>query len=89
MAQDGHRDTEPQVVWKAACSDAEAASWQQGMLRAKAAGECQLWGWGMSWGRDTTKAKGRAQSGSLEAETVGGRGRGANLAMSSGESLPL
>lgn len=39
--------------------------------------------------RDTAKAKGRAQSGSLEAETVGGWGQGSNLAMSSGESLPF
>lgn len=44
----GHRDMEPWMGWKAACSDAEAGSWQQGILGVEAAGKMSVVGLGDS-----------------------------------------
>lgn len=74
--------------WKAACSDAEAGSWQQGILGVKAAGGCQWRGWGTGSGRDTAKAGGRLQCGSPEAGLWVG-GAGFQSGHEPAESLPL
>lgn len=90
MAHDGHRDTGPWVGWKAACSDAEAGGWQQGILGVQAAGRMSVADLG-DWAKGRLLPRPRA-GWSVAAWNLSlwvGQGQGSNLAMSSSESLPI